>query len=63
MGISSHVNEGEEAGFPRGCSVNTQEGFEGIYFNPHPSGSSEEDSRQVCKDEVLGMLSKYVAIL
>jgi hypothetical protein len=50
--IPSGVLEVVRADYPRGCSVYFDEGWEGISFNTHSSGSPEADTRQVCKEEV-----------
>ena len=46
----------EKADWPRGCHFADQ-----IYFNPHLTGSSNNNSRQICKrrDKQLG-LNKFM---
>ena len=59
--IPIEINEENVGEFTKGCYVFTIKGFDyGVYFNKHPSGTPNMDSRQVCKQETNGNSTKYI---
>ena len=59
--IFTHVTQETVSGYPKGCYLFTQKGHSnyGVLFNKHRTGSPESLSRQVCKPEATGKLSKH----